>query len=731
MPIPLSSDFSQNSGLPISVWDTVADITARDAIPAFNRFDGLVTYVISTNETWQLQGGITNADWVLITNTGGSSDIEIGITEVLSGTPNSILYIAPDGTLGQDNPNFTYDEDEKIMTLKDNVTLALGNGGLSGDLGADMHIYSDGTVVTFKIESPTGILDSTNPYLSFQYHDLIGVGVYVPFIYFGRNAGFGGGLDGVGGFAHTIYVQDIYNQATDGAFLVPDKTYPSILKYAEFTYQSSTSTVRIFHSDALNQPFAIDGSGHYSFGSLSDLGARVNVYPTGTSMGGIYASMPSSYGADIFRMEDSTSVARARIFKPSGAINDEPIVYTAGLLSPSINAILGFIDATGFIATGTNPVNLIICDDVSNPGGSLVMGNDRSTQTLTNDTLMHLTVISDDDSGGFGLVTSFAIQAPDDWTSTSTPTKIYIATAPIGSTAGVGHIQIDHDGTIYLNDSGGSTGNVLIKNSFSSSALFADVGQSRVGINKSYPDFTLDVEGDIRVPENAFIYMGNIGSTPSIRLEGYDLGKTFIIRSLNGTYNHWISFGLDQTSIVISIAPDDPDYFINFLCRIAVLPNVDDAPGSVLFPSGTHLSFPYNQSHVTPGEHILQQEDFPPMYKSVGDAICCSAFGTFGNDDATKRLRMYFGSTLIYDSGDVIQNDGTWSLEMEVNCLSDSSQQICVRYLSNGTLIGSGAIYTVGSEDLTNDVNIRVTSECDNTGGIHIHSFRIKFYPYN
>ena len=70
MAIPLSSQFSLNTALPIEVSLVSADITARNAIAGVKRFDGMVTYLLSTNETWQLQGGVTNSDWVLISGGG-------------------------------------------------------------------------------------------------------------------------------------------------------------------------------------------------------------------------------------------------------------------------------------------------------------------------------------------------------------------------------------------------------------------------------------------------------------------------------------------------------------------------------------------------------------------------------------------------------------------------------------------------------------------------------------
>lgn len=43
---------------------TVADITARNAIVSGDRYDGLIVYVISEKNNYQLQGGILNTNWV-------------------------------------------------------------------------------------------------------------------------------------------------------------------------------------------------------------------------------------------------------------------------------------------------------------------------------------------------------------------------------------------------------------------------------------------------------------------------------------------------------------------------------------------------------------------------------------------------------------------------------------------------------------------------------------------
>lgn len=45
---------------------TVDDKTAREAIPADDRYDGLMVHQLDNRTMWQLQGGILNGDWVLL-----------------------------------------------------------------------------------------------------------------------------------------------------------------------------------------------------------------------------------------------------------------------------------------------------------------------------------------------------------------------------------------------------------------------------------------------------------------------------------------------------------------------------------------------------------------------------------------------------------------------------------------------------------------------------------------
>ena len=85
MGIALSSNFDLSAQLPLDARQVKATTVARDAIPAVERYDGLIVYVLADSKNYQLQGGIDNADWVDISSSGGSSSFT-GLTD----TPASI-----------------------------------------------------------------------------------------------------------------------------------------------------------------------------------------------------------------------------------------------------------------------------------------------------------------------------------------------------------------------------------------------------------------------------------------------------------------------------------------------------------------------------------------------------------------------------------------------------------------------------------------------------------------
>lgn len=64
MGITLGSNFTVNTALPLDDRMVVADIAARNAIPAGRRFQGMIVHVLSDLKNYQLQGGILDGNWV-------------------------------------------------------------------------------------------------------------------------------------------------------------------------------------------------------------------------------------------------------------------------------------------------------------------------------------------------------------------------------------------------------------------------------------------------------------------------------------------------------------------------------------------------------------------------------------------------------------------------------------------------------------------------------------------
>lgn len=74
MGIPLGpADFTRGAAKPLDDSFIQADVTARDAIVSGIRYDGMLVYVVADQTMYQLQGGITNGDWVAAGGGGGGA----------------------------------------------------------------------------------------------------------------------------------------------------------------------------------------------------------------------------------------------------------------------------------------------------------------------------------------------------------------------------------------------------------------------------------------------------------------------------------------------------------------------------------------------------------------------------------------------------------------------------------------------------------------------------------
>jgi hypothetical protein len=144
MPIYLSSQFDLRAQLPLRKWEKVETLAERDLIPNISRYDGFTTYVAEDTTNYQLQGGITNSDWVASSSSTDWDDI--------TNTPTTESgYGITDG--------FTsWDKDYSDLINKPTIpTYSAGNGlGLSGS--------------TFSLDTPSTLTSTTTNAVTSDSH---------------------------------------------------------------------------------------------------------------------------------------------------------------------------------------------------------------------------------------------------------------------------------------------------------------------------------------------------------------------------------------------------------------------------------------------------------------------------------------------------------------------------------------------------------------------------------
>jgi hypothetical protein len=106
MGIQLASSFDMNAALPLDSRLVVANLTARDAILAGRRYEGMIVYVQSAETNYQLVGGILDANWQELSGSGGGGTGNSADTGKELLVNNSINTLSMIGDYLSDTPGF-------------------------------------------------------------------------------------------------------------------------------------------------------------------------------------------------------------------------------------------------------------------------------------------------------------------------------------------------------------------------------------------------------------------------------------------------------------------------------------------------------------------------------------------------------------------------------------------------------------------------------------------------
>lgn len=124
MATALAGNFEVNAGLPLDHKIIKADIAARDAIPAVQRYIGMFVTVQDTNITYKLSWPLTNSDWSVF---GGGSGLTGG------GNATSIAIWNSSTDLGAN----------VFFTRSNTTSVVYNNAGFTADYDVDVHRYID------------------------------------------------------------------------------------------------------------------------------------------------------------------------------------------------------------------------------------------------------------------------------------------------------------------------------------------------------------------------------------------------------------------------------------------------------------------------------------------------------------------------------------------------------------------------------------------------------------
>lgn len=153
MGITLTSNFDVNAALPLDSRMVVADLTARDAIAAGRRFQGMCVYVLADTLTYQLKTGILNTDWVEYGGTSAATFVE-----AFSGDGGTLTFTLANDPLAIENTMVFVDGVYQQKTLSYTLSTTDVTFDVAPPIGVDN--------IEVMYTTPTGALVIPDDYIT-------------------------------------------------------------------------------------------------------------------------------------------------------------------------------------------------------------------------------------------------------------------------------------------------------------------------------------------------------------------------------------------------------------------------------------------------------------------------------------------------------------------------------------------------------------------------------------
>lgn len=131
-------------------------------------------------------------------------------------------------------------------------------------------------------------------------------------------------------------------------------------------------------------------------------------------------------------------------------------------------------------------------------------------------------------------------------------------------------------------------------------------------------------------------------------------------------------------------------------------------------------------TNVTPvanvgiGETTLMSYTIPANLLTIkpGDCVQVDWLVSFATNLNAKRVAVYVGSQIVYDSGGLAQNGGSMVVRLKVYSLTPTTQRIvCQVSLSASAAIPHDATYTDGTQAATGNILVKLTGQSGSVSG--------------
>lgn len=141
-------------------------------------------------------------------------------------------------------------------------------------------------------------------------------------------------------------------------------------------------------------------------------------------------------------------------------------------------------------------------------------------------------------------------------------------------------------------------------------------------------------------------------------------------------------------------------------------------------------------TNITPIGNVLIGEDNLITYNLPAKSLTQSinnieiiAFGTFAANANLKRLKLYFGSTVVFDTTALAFNNRSWSLKSNIIRLNDLSESVITDFSCDTTLLPRNSNSLLTTEDLSSNIIIKCTGEAIANNDIVQNGLIIRMYP--